>query len=66
MFRRAVLLAAFLLSCSSSSSTPDPGSSSGDPGTTETPPGDPDSKTLFSKAVTKVFVEVAYVPGAEP
>jgi hypothetical protein len=68
MLRRAALLAAFLLSCSSTSSTPDPGSSSGDPGTGDTPPaaGDPDTKTLFSKSITRVFVEVAYVPGAEP
>lgn len=66
MFRRAVVLAAFVLSCSSSSSTPDPGSPSGDPGTGDTPPGEPDSKVLFSKSITKVFVEVAYQPGAEP
>ncbi len=65
MFRRAALLAAFLLSCSSSTSTPDPGASSGDPGSDPTA-ANPNSPQLFSKAIAHVNVEVAYVPGAEP
>lgn len=68
---RAALVAALVLSCSSSKSG-DPGaSSSGD-----TPPdpsggaasadANPNSPELFSKQIAHVYVEVAYVPGAEP
>ncbi len=67
MLRRAALLAAFVLSCSSSSSTPagSPSSSGGGGGSSD-PTASPNSPQLFSKDIAHVFVEVAYVPGAEP
>ncbi len=66
MFRRAALVFAFLLSCSSSSSAPS-GSSPGDtPGGGSGTDANPNSAQLFSKQIAHVFVEVAYVPGAEP
>jgi hypothetical protein len=64
--RRAVLLAAFVLSCSSSSSTPDPGASSGGDPNADPQAQNPNSPQLFSKQIAHVAIEVAYVPGAEP
>jgi hypothetical protein len=63
-YLRAFCAALLFLSCSSSGGSSSSSSSSGSSGSTE--PAKPNGPQLFSKAITKVVIEVDFVPGAEP